>query len=216
MNAIDIDTFQSYVADEQVIILDTRPTELFTEQFIPGAISIGLEGRFTEWVASLINPAQSIALVIYPGDEEVAYTALERVGYKNVLGHLEGGFEAWIHQGLPIDMIINIEPDELAMDIPFDEQLMIVDVRMETEFKDNHIDIAQHLALEEMSDPGSLSVFEEHMNIYVCSQHGYRSVIALSLMKRQGVHNVRNIAGGMDAVKLEKRIKLQQEKSMLN
>jgi 3-mercaptopyruvate sulfurtransferase SseA len=45
------------------------------------------------------------------------------VGIDNVLGYLEGGFEAWRDAGEEIDLIIDIEPDELAMDIPHDSKL---------------------------------------------------------------------------------------------
>jgi hydroxyacylglutathione hydrolase len=216
MKALDIQDFKALMADETVVLIDTRPAEMFSEQFIPGSISIGLEGRFSEWSIAFFPPDQKIILIIYPGDEAVAYESLQKLGFNNVFGHLNGGFDTWVSAGESIDLLINIEPDELAMDIPFDDNLIIIDVRKEVEFNEGHIDIAQHMPLVEMSDPGTFATLEEHMNVYVYSQHGYRSVIAASLMKRQGLHNIRNVAGGMEDILKEKRIQITQEKSGLN
>lgn len=216
MNELDIQSFKALLADESVVLIDTRPAEMFSEQFIPGAISIGLEGNFAEWCAAFFPPNQKIALIIYPGDEEVAYEGLQKVGFEQLQGHLKGGFETWIHAGEPVDIIINVEADELAMDIPFDNNLIIIDVRKEVEFNNGHVDIAQHMPLIDMIDAGALATLEEHMNIYVHSQNGYRSVIAASLMKRQGLHNIRNVVGGMAEIEKEKRIQIIKEKSMLN
>jgi rhodanese-related sulfurtransferase len=47
-----------------------------------------------------------------------------------------------------------------------------------------------------MKDPVSLAMLNEHDNLYVHCGGGYRSVIAASLMKRQGFHNLRNVTGG--------------------
>ena len=118
--------------------------------------------------------------------------------------------------GEEIDMIINVEPDELAMDIPFDEKLVVVDVRKPTEFAEGHVKDALNLPLEEMTDLVNVSSFEETQNIYVHCQGGYRSLIASSLLKRQGLHNIRNIAGGWNKIKEESKIKTQKENSVLN
>lgn len=216
MNELTINEFQELLADDSVAVIDTRPAEMFAEQFIPGSISIGLEGNFSEWCAAFFPPDQKFALIVYPGDEQIAYDGLAKLGFNQVIGHLKGGFETWLHEGLPIDLLINIEADELAMDIPFDDQLIVIDVRKEVEYNNGHINIAQHMPLVEMIDPGALAVLEEQMNIYVYSQHGYRSVIACSLMKRQGLHNIRNMVGGMVEILKEKRIEISKEKSMLN
>ena len=108
-------------------------------------------------------------------------------------GYLSGGFQAWKEAGEPIDMIIDVEPDELAMDLPFDDRLLVIDVRRETEFADGHIRNAVNIPLEEMTDPVNLANIEDEHNVYLHCAGGYRSVIAASLLKRQGLHNLRNV-----------------------
>jgi len=118
--------------------------------------------------------------------------------------------------GEPIDMIIDVEADELAMDIPFDENLLVLDVRRETEFADGHIRDAVNLPLQELVDPGSMAILEERHNLYVHCGGGYRSVIAASLLKQQGFHNLRNVTGGWARIKDQKGIEIVKEKSVLN
>lgn len=201
---------------EDVIILDTRHASVFTQGFVPGSIFIGLEGRFAEWAGSLLPFDQSIVLVTEPGKEEETVIRLSRVGFDKMIGYLDGGFEAWKNAGEKIDMIIDVEADELMMDIPHDENLKVVDVRKETEFADGHLENALNLPLIEMNDMAELAQFEESENLYVHCAGGYRSVIAASLLKRQGVHNLRNVLGGWAKIKLQEKAKIVKEASMLN
>ena len=98
--------------------------------------------------------------------------------------------------GKAIDMIIDVEPEELAMDIPFDEKLQVLDVRKVAEYDAGHIKDAQNIPLNELMNPFNMSQVDEEANLYVHCAGGYRSVIACSLLKREGFHNLRNVLGG--------------------
>jgi glyoxylase-like metal-dependent hydrolase (beta-lactamase superfamily II)/rhodanese-related sulfurtransferase len=202
--------------DEDVFVLDTRHADFFTEGFIPGSIFIGLEGRFAEWAGSILSFEKPILLVTENGKEEETVVRLARVGFAGIEGFLKGGFEAWRKAGEKIDMIISIEADELAMDIPHDPNLQVVDVRTEIEFADGHVKAAINMPLADMTDMAMLAGFEENQNLYLHCGGGYRSVIACSLLKKQGLHNIRNIAGGWAKIKEEKAIKIEKEASVLN
>ena len=198
------------------LLLDTRPSAQFAQAFIPESIFIGLEGRFAEWAGSLLPFDKPIALVAEPGTEKETVTRLARVGFSNIAGYLSGGLEAWQSAGESIDMLIEVEADELAMDMPFDDNLVVLDVRRPAEFAEGHVKDAINIPLNEMTDPANLSNLEEEQNIYVHCAGGYRSVIAASLLKRQGIHNLRNVLGGWKSIQEEKRIKTEKEKSLLN
>lgn len=215
LKPLSIEEVKKMIANE-ILVLDTRNEEVFTHGFIPGSISIGLEGRFAEWAGSLLSFEQPMIIVAENGKEKEAIIRLARVGFSNVIGYVDGGFEAWKNAGEDIDMIINVEADELAMDIPFDEKLVVLDVRKPTEFAEGHVKNAVSIPLDEMTDPVSLSDFEEDQNIYVHCQGGYRSVIASSLLKRQGIHNIRNVVGGWKKISEQKNIETEKEKSVLN
>lgn len=212
---LDVAAFKNWISGE-AILLDTRRSDLFVAGFVPGSISIGLDGRFAEWAGSILSFNKPIVLVTAPGEEKESVIRLARVGFDKVQGFLQGGFEAWQQAGEPIDMIIDVEADELAMDIPFDDNLIVVDVRRETEFADGHVKDAINLPLQELTDPGNMAQFEENHNLYIHCGGGYRSIIAASLLKRQGFHNLRNVTGGWGKIKDQKGIEIVKEKSVLN
>jgi hydroxyacylglutathione hydrolase len=215
LTPLSIAAFKKLV-NEEVVILDTRNAAKFTWGFIPNSISIGLEGRFAEWAGSLLSFTTPLVLVTEPGMEKETIIRLARVGIDKVKGYLDGGYEAWKNAGEEIDMIIDVEADELMMDIPHDDNLVVVDVRRETEFADGHLKNALNIPLNEMTDPATMANLEEHQNIYVHCAGGYRSVIASSLFKRQGIHNIRNVAGGWGKIKEQEKAEIEKEKSVLN
>lgn len=216
LTALSLAAFRELLENEEMVVLDSRPATVFTKGFIPEAISIGLEGRFTEWAASLVPLETPLLVVADKGREEETVRLLHQAGFTNVQGYLEGGFETWLNANEPIDMIIDVEADELAMDMPFDKSLVVVDVRSETEFADGHVQGAINIPLLELTDPGSMANIEELHNLYIHCVVGYRSVIAASMMKRQGIHNLRNVVGGYQAIENEPRIEKVKEKSALN
>ncbi|MEO7766747.1 MAG: rhodanese-like domain-containing protein, partial [Ferruginibacter sp.] len=197
-------------------VLDTRHADVFTQGFVPGSIFIGLEGRFAEWAGSILSFSKPMLLITEPGKEEETIIRLARVGFNKMEGYLEGGFEAWKNAGEKIDIIIDIEADELAMDIPHDPNLQVVDVRREAEFADGHVKSAVNVPLNEMTDLALITGLEENQNLYVHCGSGYRSVIACSLLKHQGLHNLRNVLGGWEKIKEESSIKIAKEPSVLN
>ena len=184
--------------------------------FVPGSIFIGLEGRYAEWGGSLLPFDQPLLIVAEAGKEKESVIRLARVGFDKFLGYLAGGYEAWQKAGEDIDMIIDIEADELMMDMPHDDNLVVLDVRGETEFADGHVAGAINIPLTNLKDPGSMATIQENDNLYVHCAGGYRSVIAASLLKRQGIHNLRNVLGGWNRIKEQEGVEVVKEKSVLN
>jgi len=200
MTALSIEDFKQKVKDG-AWILDTRNATVFTEGFIPDSISIGLEGRFAEWAGSLLPFDQPLILVTEAGKEKESAIRLSRVGIDKVQGYLNGGFEAWKNAGETIDMIIDIEPEELAMDIPHDSKLEVIDVRKPAEYETAHVKGAYNAPLNTLMDPMNVAMIDTDNNLYIHCAGGYRSVIAASLLKRQGYHNLRNVLGGFAKMK---------------
>ena len=215
LKSLSVQEFKSLI-NEDVIVLDTRSETEFVKGFVPGSINIGLNGRFAEWAGSLLPFDKTILLVTEPGKEKETIIRLARVGFEKINGYPAGGYEAWKNAGEKTDMIIEVEPDEVLMDMQFDDKMLVLDVRKEPEFAEGHLPDAVNLPLNEMNDPGSMATIEDKMNLYVHCAGGYRSVIACSLLKRQGFHNLRNIAGGWNAIKQQEKVEIVKEKSVLN
>ncbi len=216
LRALTVEEFKEKLKDENVVLLDTRNTADFTKGFIPGAINIGLEGRFAEWVGMLVPFTQPVLLVTEPGKEEETVVRMARVGFDKMEGYLKGGFEAWEKAGEKIDLIIEVDADELAMDIPHDKNLVVIDVRREAEFADGHVKGAINMPLNDLTDPGIMANIKDNDNLYLHCAGGYRSVIAASLFKRQGIHNLRNVSGGWAKIHEQPTIEVVKETSVLN
>jgi rhodanese-related sulfurtransferase len=217
MTALSVKEASKTISEtEDLIILDTRENVTFAEGFITGSIFIGFNDRFEDWALNLIPSGCTILLVTPPGKEEETATRLKKAGLDKIAGYLAGGIEAWKNAGEATDLIIQVEADELAMDIPFDDHLIVLDVRNETEYANGHVKNALNISLKTMVDPGVMAVLDEKDNLYILSKSGYRSTIAASLLKRQGFHNLRNLIGGWDAIIQEKKIETEKEQEALN
>jgi rhodanese-related sulfurtransferase len=215
LKKLSVSAFKKLI-NEDTIILDTRNENEFTKGFIPGSICIGLEGRFAEWAGSLLPFDKPILLITEAGKEKETIVRLARVGFDKMMGYLHGGYEAWKNAGEKSDLIIDVEPDELLIDTTFDKKLVVIDVRKPTEYAEGHLPQAINLPLNDMNDPASMANIEEDQNLYIHCAGGYRSVIASSLLKRQGIHNLRNVVGGWNAIKQQEKVEIVKEKSVLN
>lgn len=216
LKPLSVEQFKEKIG-QGVLILDTRNSGVFSSGFVPGSVSIGLDGRFAEWAGSILSFNQPMILVTEPGKEKESIVRLARVGFDKMEGYLNGGYASWQEAGEPIDMIIDVEADEVAMDISFDPNMVILDVRKTTEYADGHIKEAINIPLNELTDPGSMTNLDDHHNIYVHCAGGYRSIIASSLIKRQGIHNIRNILGGYGKLKeLGDKFEIEKDNAVLN
>lgn len=215
MNALIVEDFDKY-REKGYAVLDTRSVDAFKQGFIPGSINIPVTSRLAEYATIAFEKDGTLILVTEPEQEAAVATELKKAGIENIAGFLNGGFEEWQKAGKPIDMIIDIEADELMMDIPFDENLVVIDVRRPLDFAQGHLKNAINIPLEEMSDVLNLAQIEESDNLYLHCYTGLRSVIAASIIKKQGIHNLRNVAGGWEAIQKESKAEIVKEPGMLN
>ncbi|MGB5355452.1 MAG: rhodanese-like domain-containing protein, partial [Eudoraea sp.] len=200
-NALSPDEFERIANDTAALVLDVRPQEEFIKGHIPRSIFIGLNGDFAPWVGALIaDVKQPILLVSLVGKEEEAVTRLSRVGFDNTVGILEGGFKAWKDAGKEIDYITSIDP-VTAKELIDKDGVAVFDVRKESEFKAEHLANAKNTPLDQLND--YIYELPEEEPFYVHCAGGYRSVIAASILKSRGIHNLIDLAGGFGALKKE-------------
>jgi glyoxylase-like metal-dependent hydrolase (beta-lactamase superfamily II) len=75
----------------------------------------------------------------------------------------------------------------------------VFDVRKESEYLSEHLLNSENAPLGEINN--YLATFPENKTFYVHCAGGYRSVIAASILKSRGIHNLIDIAGGFDGLK---------------
>ena len=194
-NLLEPDQFENAANDTDAVILDVRHQSKFVKGFIPRSIFVGLAGGFAPWVgALLVDVKQPLLLVVEDGFEEEAVIRLSRVGFDNVIGILKGGFKSWTDSGKEIDRIITIEANKLeALGSPD-----VFDVRKTGEFDAGHVKSAKTTPLDNLNN--YLNEFPNNGDFYIHCAGGYRSVIANSILKKQGIHNGIDVLGGYGAI----------------
>jgi rhodanese-related sulfurtransferase len=198
-NPLSPKAFEAAANETEAIVLDVRHQSDFVKGHVPRSIFIGIDGGFAPWVGALIvDVSQPILLVAPKGREEEVITRLSRVGFDNVIGFLDGSFDAWKAAGMEYDTITSITADEFAKEYAENKDV-IFDVRKEGEFKAEHVDGAKNTALDTLNS--HLSEFPEDKTFSLHCAGGYRSVIAASILKSRGIHNLVDIAGGYEAIK---------------
>ena len=79
------------------------------------------------------------------------------------------------------------------------EKKPVFDVRKESEYLSEHVINANNTPLDFLNN--YLSEFPENTSFYVHCAGGYRSMIAASILKSRGIHNLVDVKGGFKAIK---------------
>ncbi|MDO6742987.1 rhodanese-like domain-containing protein [Tenacibaculum soleae] len=196
--ALSVSDFEKVANTTDAIILDVRHQFEFVKGFIPQSIFIGLGGTFAPWVGALIKEVtQPILLVTSKGEEETAITRLSRVGFDNVLGYLEGSFESWKSSGKEIDTLRSVSANDLEEAL--NNKAKVFDARKPGEYDNEHIVEVSNTPLDFLNE--HIEEFPKKEDFYIHCAGGYRSVIAASILKARGYHNVIDVAGGYKAIR---------------
>lgn len=202
--AYDAETFELVANEIDTVILDVRHQDDYAKGHIPKSIFIGIDGDFAPWVGALIPDIKQPLLLITPlGREEESIIRLARVGYDNTLGYLKGGFDIWKNEGLEYDTVSSVSAETLEeiMEEAAEEKekVSIFDVRKDGEYAAEHIADVPSTPLDNIND--HLAEFPKEEEFYLHCAGGYRSMIAASILKARGYHNVINVGGGFNAIK---------------
>ena len=198
MKAINATEFEVVADETGAVILDTRDNGDFAKGFIPQSINIGINGDFAPWVGALIGDVkQPILLVTEVGTEEETVTRLSRVGFDNIIGHLNGGFQSWKELGYDIDHVNRITAKQFAEEVKIGES-KVLDVRKESEYNAQHVEDAFSRPLAAINDWIKDINPEEHFFMHCAG--GYRSMISASILQSRGYRNFTEVEGGYNAI----------------
>ncbi|KAA3622071.1 MAG: rhodanese-like domain-containing protein, partial [Flavobacterium sp.] len=198
-HALTPDAFEAAVNESGALVLDVRHQRDFVRGHIPRSIFIGLDGGFAPWVGALIGDVKQPLLLVTPeGREEETITRLSRVGFDNTLGYLKGGFVAWKNAGMEYDTMKSITAQEFKK-VLSENDIPVFDVRKPGEYEAAHVKDAQLTPLDFLND--HLAQFPSEETFYIHCAGGYRSVIAASILKSRGIHNLVEITDGFSGIK---------------
>lgn len=198
MRALSCAEFEVVAEEAGALILDTRSNSDFSRGFVPQSINIGIQGDFAPWVGALIGDVkQAIILVTDTGREEEVVTRLTRVGFDNILGYLNGGFEAWKADNREIDSVNRINAETFANQVKIGDD-KVIDVRKQSEYSAEHVDEAYSRPLADINTWIKDINPQEHF--YMHCAGGYRSMIAASILQARGYRNFTEVEGGFAAI----------------
>ena len=189
---LNANKFEEIANENGALVLDVRSKEEYENSHIPRSIFIGLDGGFAPWVGELIIDVKTpILLVCNESQIEEAVTRLSRVGFDNTLGYIT--IDKWKENGKEIDSINSISAVETVKRLE-NKSSILIDVRKENEYKSQHVVNAHNYQLSSINN--YLPKFDEKNDYYIHCQSGYRSMIACSILKSRGIHNITNVIGG--------------------
>ncbi|MGC4235352.1 MAG: rhodanese-like domain-containing protein [Niabella sp.] len=220
MEALSAEEFEK-LSGEGMTIADVRDEAQVKPGFIKGSIVFGSIEKFKEYAGTFlggvtVDSGFAPFLLVYDmATKDDLAEQTRRLGLP-VKGYLNEGFDAWVKAGGVVDMIIDVEADELMMDIRFDENLIVMDIRSAIAFADGHLKDAINLPLADMTDPLRLAAIEDTDNLYLLGDSDEDSFLAASILKKHEIHNLRVVSGGWEAVKKQEKAEIVKEPGMLN
>jgi hydroxyacylglutathione hydrolase len=196
LKAVSARKLQSLL-NEKVIALDVRSANEFASGHVPGSINIPLSGQFASWAGIVLGlSSRPVLIAASPDQISEARTRLARVGIDDSRGYLEEGIGGWMRAGLDLAQLPQINVQQLSEHLSADK-LQLLDVRRKPEWETRHVEGAAWWPLEDFRT--SLPQMDRNAPMAVLCQGGYRSIIACSLLQREGFRNVTNVIGGFDA-----------------
>ena len=193
---LDVKKFKELMNIKDVVVLDVRNQKEFKQGYVPGSIFIGLNGSFAPWVGSIIKDINTkLLLVCDEGLEKETILRLSRVGFDNCLGYLDGGFSSWSSNN-NFDIIESVSAEDLSHEI---EKVNLIDVRKSGERLNGYLLNSKHISLDSFQEKiTEIDIKDKH---YVHCAGGYRSMIACSILKRNGYNSVVDVEGGFSSIR---------------
>ena len=196
---LSVEQFKRYRKQNDVIVLDTRSGDEFLRGFVPQSVNIGFKGPFDTFLMRVFpDKSQKLLVIVKDVERDAVLQRLLGLGYTRVIGTLIGGIIEWKHSE-GVDSIPNITVNEFYKK---SDQGHIVDVRTPEEFDRGHIDNAMNIPLSDFANFGN-TLKEDGEAMFVHCQSGYRSAVAVSILRAKGFKHICNIQGGYKALKEE-------------
>lgn len=177
-----------------VQIVDTRSCDAYSEGHLDGAYYVGLQGQYATWCGALLSHERDIVVIADRGREAEAVLRLGRIGYDRVLGYLDQSMESVSMQHPEMmERVENIAPADAAAFVD-DPHTLFLDVRADGEWDAGHIEGALHIPLHQLD--ARVAEIPQRERVIVHCAGGYRSLAACAVLKRHGLHHLKNMLGG--------------------
>ena len=148
------------------------------------------------WAGWLVDYQQPVYLLTPHEDLAEAVRVLRKIGIDRIGGHFAA--EEANAAGLLSQSYEQLPPEDLAISVE-NEEVILIDVRGDSEWNESHIAKAKRCFLAYL--PETLAQFDGPCTLVFHCQSGARSGIAVSLAQAAGIEKVVNMVGGINAWK---------------
>jgi hydroxyacylglutathione hydrolase len=184
--------------DAGVRVIDARSVDDFAAGHLRGSVNVGFDGRFAETSGMVAEIGAPIALITYPGDEQQAALRLARIGSDAAVGYLtvdrDGQFPAELADLVRTAPRVGVaELDDLLRR----DAVTLLDVRNPGERDLGAIPGSLHLPLAQLRQ--HVADVPTDKPIVVHCAGGWRSSVAASLLRANGIDDVSDLVGGYQA-----------------
>jgi glyoxylase-like metal-dependent hydrolase (beta-lactamase superfamily II)/rhodanese-related sulfurtransferase len=199
MKTLDLNTVLSLQKNGSQVV-DVREAADFAGAHFRGSINIGIDGRFATWAGTMLNKDLPLIIIAEANRVEETVMRLGRIGFHNVKGYLKDGMESLKDR---TDLIANTQRISIAAIDELEGETTIIDIRNQNEWEGGHIEDSVNIPLNHLAD--RIAEVPKSGHVIVHCQGGYRSMIAASLLEKEGSNNVFDLVGGYQAWVTAKR-----------
>lgn len=178
-------------------LLDVREGGEYATGHIAESTNIGLGGQYATWAGTILDRAKPIVIIAEPGREQEAAVRLGRIGFDGVKGYLAGGMRALAGRPDLLRQTERISARVLSEELASADPPLVLDVRTPREWLGGHINGSLNIPLNHLQE--RIGELPRDRRIVVHCAGGYRSSIAASILYRNAITNVAELAGGLAA-----------------
>ena len=188
--------FKELINNDSIVLLDTRKTDQFIKCHLKDSIYIGLDGRFAPWVGEVLKDINTpIVIICELKREKEAITRLSRIGFDNCLGYISFDDSTNLELYHETNSLESIDPEIFVKN---NSNSKILDVRTKSEYNNGSFKNAINIPLNKIDS--SLS-YPKDKKLQLFCAGGYRSVIACSILLKNGYTNLVNVEKGYSGIK---------------
>ncbi|MGA8248773.1 MAG: MBL fold metallo-hydrolase [Nocardioides sp.] len=179
------------------VLVDTRESHDFAAGHLAGSINIPADGRFAETAGMVLTPDQRFVVVATPGDEQEVATRLARIGFDHTIGYLPAADSAFLEVESDLVRSSRLTPRTLSDLLATEDPPWVLDVRNPGELDAGTIPGSAHIPLAELARRIHEVPVDRAVVTYCAS--GWRSSVAASFLRHQGLSDASDLAGGFGA-----------------
>jgi rhodanese-related sulfurtransferase len=184
-----------------VQLVDVRDRSAFAAGHIAGSWNVELGDSVSAYLGWLLPFDAPICLLVDDPAQEVAVAAaLARIGFDHVIGHLEGGIDAWVAAGGETSTYATSTWREMAAVAAQggSAEAPILDVRQPHEWAEGAIPGSRLIFVADL--PHQLGSLDREREWLVACRTGVRAAIAASLLDAAGIMVRPVVDGGIPSL----------------